>query len=407
MRCAIRTAFTVMVFAGLPAIQAQTPLSIEDAVSQALLNRPELRAASERLIASKHLQTQAKLLPNPRFYFQTEDLRASNFDFAKDSETYAYASELIETSGRRRARTGVAAQEVQRNRVNADRLTAQVATRVRHAYWSAQSAQLLLRLYTEDAGYYRQIIAYHEARFREGKLAEIDILRLKLEGERVRSAAAGMELTAGRALLNLADEIGSAALDWKLTESFEELEQPKPIPPNTDPVSRRPEGEEAHAAIEVARANVALQRSMGRPDVEVLAGYKANLGQNTAIAGMQFTLPLFDRNQGGIAAAQANTRAAEEDYAAVHRQLSSELKLAERDYAFQRDEYEKTFKPLHEQAIAISDITRSAYREGGVDLIRLLDAERLRVEAEVSWVNALESYHQSVVTLEYAEGVQP
>jgi|ERR1700730_8608210 outer membrane protein TolC len=78
MRCAIRTAFTVMVFAGLPAIQAQTPLSIEDAVSQALLNRPELRAASERLIASKHLQTQAKLRPNPRFYFQTEDLRASN-----------------------------------------------------------------------------------------------------------------------------------------------------------------------------------------------------------------------------------------------------------------------------------------------------------------------------------------
>ena len=173
MRCAIRTAFTVMVFAGLPAIQAQTPLSIEDAVSQALLNRPELRTASERLIASKHLQTQAKLLPNPRFYFQTEDLRASNFDFAKDSETYAYASELIETSGRRRARTSVAAQEVQRNRFNADRLTAQVATRVRHAYWSAQSAQLLLRLYTEDAGYYRQIIAYHEARFREGKLVRV------------------------------------------------------------------------------------------------------------------------------------------------------------------------------------------------------------------------------------------
>jgi len=42
-----------------------------------------------------------------------------------------------------------------------------------------------------------------------------------------------------------------------------------------------------------------------------------------------------------------------------------------------------------------------------MDLVRLLDAEHLRVDADMSWVNALENYHQSVVSLEYAEGVQP
>ena len=60
-----------------------------------------------------------------------------------------------------------------------------------------------------------------------------------------------------------------------------------------------------------------------------------------------------------------------------------------------------------DQAVEISNISRAAYNEGGLDLLRLLDAERVRIEAEVSWVQALESYHQSVVSLDYAEGVQP
>ena len=78
----------------------------------------------------------------------------------------------------------------------------------------------------------------------------------------------------------------------------------------------------------------------------------------------------------------------------------------EREYELDREQYLDTFKPLRDQAIQISDITRAAYNEGGLDLVRLLDAERVRIEAEVSWVGALESYHQSVVALEYAEGVQ-
>jgi cobalt-zinc-cadmium efflux system outer membrane protein len=46
-----------------------------------------------------------------------------------------------------------------------------------------------------------------------------------------------------------------------------------------------------------------------------------------------------------------------------------------------RDQYLKTFQPLRNRAIEISDISRAAYREGGLDLIRLLDAERLRVRS--------------------------
>jgi outer membrane protein TolC len=279
---------------------------------------------------------------------------------------------------------------------------------VHQTYWRALGAQFLARLYREDSSYFRQIITYHEARFHEGKLAEVDLLRVRLEGERVHAAEARAQLESERALLDLEREMASPdRTDWKLSEPFEALDAPAPAPPGADPVLVRVEGQAAHQAIAAARANLQLQKASGRPDLEALAGYKRNLGDDTGLVGLQWNLPIFDRNQGAVAAATAANRAAEEDYAAVRQQLAAQLSIAQREYDLDREQYSNTFKPLRDQAVQISDITRAAYNEGGLDLVRLLDAERVRIEAEVSWAEALESYHQSVVALDYAEGAQP
>jgi outer membrane protein TolC len=155
-----------------------------------------------------------------------------------------------------------------------------------------------------------------------------------------------------------------------------------------------------------ARANIELQRANRRQDVQGLFGYKRNRSDNAMVAGLQINLPVFDRNQGAIAASEADARAAEQSVAALRNQITSEVALAQREYQMRRDQYLQTFQPLRNRAVEISDISRAAYREGGLDLVRLLDAERLRVEAQISWANALLSYHESVAALEYAEGVE-
>jgi cobalt-zinc-cadmium efflux system outer membrane protein len=387
---------------------AQTPLSLNDAVNFALSHRPEIRASADRTSAAEHLREQAGLIPNPRLFLQSEDLRASHFNFWQDSETFAYAGETLETSGRRGGRIATANQDLERSRLEAEQVRLQIALRVRQAYWTAQAAQFLTKLYQQDDNYFHQIISYHEARFHEGRLAEVDLLRVRLEGERVHAGAAQAELRAERAILDLEREIASPdRTDWQLIEPFEVLEPPSPTPTGADPVLLRVEGKTAHQAIASARANLQLQKASGRPDLEALLGYKRNLGFDTGLVGLQLNLPIFDRNQGAVAAAAADTQAAQEDYAAMRQQLSSQLSIARREYDLQREEYLHTFKPLRDQAVEISDISRAAYKEGGLDLVRLLDAERVRVEAEVSWVEALEGYHQSVISLDHAEGVQP
>ncbi len=384
----------------------QTSLSAHEAVSYALSHRPELRAANDRVSGSEHLRSQAGLIPNPRFVFRKEDLRTQTSPFGENSQSYWEGEQLLETSGKRGARIAVAKQGMDQSRLQAELVRRQIELNVLDAYWKAKSAQSLAALYSQDADYFTQVIAYHEARFREGKIAEVDLLRVRLQAEQIQAASANARLDSEKALLTLAEEMNAAPdSSWALSENFEALEEPKPIPAGASPISLRTEERLAQQAVAQAEAQMRLEKANGRPDLLFTGGYKRDVGIDSPIAGIQFDLPIFNRNQGAVAAAHADEEAARESYQATHNRLAAELQLAQREYEMRRDQYLKTFKPLREQAIEISNISRAAYEAGGMDILRLLDAERAHVEAELSYVRALEGFHLSVAALNYAEGV--
>jgi outer membrane protein, heavy metal efflux system len=383
----------------------QTVLSIQDAVAYALSHRPELRAANDRVSASEHLRSQAGLIPNPRFLFRKEDF-TDHLNIGENSQTYWEGEQLLETSGKRGGRIAVAQQNTEQSRLQAQLERRQIILNVRESYWKAKAAQSLAALYAQDVDYFRQVMEYHEARFREGKIAEVNLLRVRLQGEQIRAAAANARLDSAKSLLMLAEEMNAAAnSSWVLSEDFETLEEPKAVPAGTDAVSLRVEDQLARQAIAGTEAQTKLAKSAGRPDLLFTGGYKRDVDIDSPVAGVQFDLPLFNRNQGAVAAAHAEEDAARESYQAARNRLAAELELANREYVMRREQYLQTFKPLREQAIEISDISRAAYQAGGLDLLRLLDAERARVDAELSYVRALEGFHISVAALNYAEGV--
>ena len=405
--CAAR--FSSAVVGGLliaQAASAQTSLTVKDAIALALARRPELRASFDKVEASGGLRRQAALRPNPRLILQSEDIRTSNFTFGQDAQSYVYASQVFEAPGKRSGRIAVADQVVERSKAQLDSARRDIVLNVRLAYWQAEAAQRVRDLYAENDDYFQQTVNYHQARFNEGKLAEVNLVRVRLERERLHAATENANLEAQRAMLRLARQLSSPTDEnWTLVDDFQILETPADLGQG-DLLTLRPEGRSALAALAEARAYVELQRANRRQDVQTLFGYKRNGPDNTMIAGLQINLPVSDRNQGAIAASEADARAAEENVAALRNQITSEIALARREYEMRRDQYLQTFQPLRNRAVEISDIARAAYREGGLDLVRLLDAERLRVEAQISWVNALANYHLSVAALEYAEGVE-
>ena len=385
---------------------AQTRLTLDEAVRIALERRPELKAAEARVSAAQGLKSQAGLLPNPRFIFQAENLRASNFDYGNDADSFAYFSQVIETSGRRGNRIAVGEANLGRRRLEQEQLRREIGFRVREAYWLALGVQFARELYEQNDRYFKQVVEYHEARLKEGKIAEVDVLRVRLQAEQIRAALENARLDVDKAQLLLAREMGViTAGPWQLTEHFDQLEELRTTKGSVP--STLVEARLAAQELAAARANLGLERAAGRPDLDAIFGYKRTAGLNTAVAGLQLNLPIFNRNQGASAAAQAETLAAQRTLEATNARLQSEATLARKEYEARLRQARDIFTPLHQQADQISDISRSAYREEGLDLLRLLDAERFRVEAQLAWLRALTDYHKSVVNLERAEGVEP
>jgi outer membrane protein TolC len=389
-----------------PLCYAQTALAATEAVNFALSHRPELRAANDRISGSEYLRKQAGLIPNPRFLFRKEDLRPQTSAFGDSSQTYWEGEQVVEISGKRGGRIAVANQSIEQRRLEVDLDRRQIALNVRESYWKAKAMQALAALYDENARYFRQVIDYHEARFKEGKLAEVDLLRVRLQGQQIQAAASNARLDSEKAILMLAQEMNAAPNPtWVLSDDLETLEEPRPMPPGSDASALRIEAQIAKQSIAQAKARTQLERANGRPDLLFTGGYKRDIDLDSPVAGVQFDIPLFNRNQGAVAASRADEEAASETYQATRNRLAAELILAQREYEMRREQYLQVFKPLRNQAVEISDISRAAYQAGGLDLLRLLDAERARVDAQLSYVRALEGFHLSVAALNYAEGM--
>ena len=125
------------------------------------------------------------------------------------------------------------------------------------------------------------------------------------------------------------------------------------------------------------------------------------------LGGVQVDLPFANRNQGNIGAAEAEVRVAEASLAAVEATVKAEVRAAQSEYELRRRQLLEILRTLREHASESSKIALAAYREGGLDLLRLIDSERVRLDVEALYGRTLAEYRQSIVNLETALGVAP
>ncbi|HXG35286.1 MAG TPA: TolC family protein [Bryobacteraceae bacterium] len=398
------------VWLGFPLLAAPQ-LSLRQAVSEALSAHPLLAAGMERARASEGQRLQAGLRPNPRLILQLENLRAwgtPGLAYGRDADSFVYLSQLFETGGKRERRLDAAELAVRRAGLELELLRRQIAARVKQAYWAAAGAQRQYEILLATEQTFRQVIEYHEHRVREGAMAEADLLRVRLEGERLAIAANAAALEAERARIQLFREMGRTQFEpVELTEPLEDPAAPALVADPVRALEARPEMQLARLAVEQARAGLRLAEAGARPDLDLLLGYKRTAGFNTLLGGVQWNLPVLNRNQGNIAAARAEVRAAESSLAATEALIRAEVRAAAADYELRRRQLLDSSRLLRAHAAESARIAQAAYREGGTDLLRLLDAERVRLDTEMLYSRTLTEYRQSIAALEAAMGVEP
>jgi cobalt-zinc-cadmium efflux system outer membrane protein len=396
-------------------LAAQFParLTVEEAVRRAEANHAALAAARARVDIADGLLRQAGVHPNPVLAVLTENWRfygTPDFAPADDLDITAALRQTFETGGKRDRRVAVARQDGTVASLERDAVAWELRQAVRRAFLRALLAGKLHELQAEQSAFFQQVIDYHQARVAEGVMAEADLVRVRLEGELLAAARDGAKLEADQARVELLRTMGETRFDTEF-----QLEDPGAGEPRLPPeettllalaVEHRLEIRLARAAATKAAAQLELEQALAKPDWELEAGYKRTGGFNTLVAGVSVPLPFFNRNLGGIAAAGAATRHADAQLRLAEAQVRADVAQAVDNLRRRHAILQRMHQGMLDWAEQSWNIALSAYREGGLDLLRLLEAHRTRNEVLNRHTQAEMEYRLGWVDLETAVGTE-
>ncbi len=393
----------------------QSDLSLRSALDQARKQNPQLAMARAKVSEAEGMRQQAGLIPNPSLYATSENTPLGGsqpFNFANDTDDYVYLIQKIELGGKRSRRVALASENIGQMSIQSEVAMNQLLARVATAYWMAAGSAALDQLYKREVNTLDDIVAYDAGRVQKGATPEAELIRIQLESDRLKAQARLAAEQARRSLITLYREMGATAFPDSVVfaDRIDDLTEIQP--PDLQTVLRdRPEMRAAREGVKQAEANFDLQHANAVPDPQLMAGYKRFsgskpfTGQNTLFFGFQVPLPIFDRNQGQIAAAQAKVMGAKDAVTDQEIAIRAEVESALSDYESRRQALLKVLPRMAKRAAMSEQIAAGAYRLGGADLLRFLDATRLDIETQVLLVQTFIDYHVSVVNVELVTGM--
>jgi cobalt-zinc-cadmium efflux system outer membrane protein len=399
-----------------------TGLDLDRAVAQALEQEPSLRAARSEVDIARGMRVQAGLGPNPTVSFSQQQ-EPAGMDHQTRVEIM-WPLDLFRRSGR----IGAADREIEAaSHAVADRERL-LAADVRMAYGEVAAAVRELTVLDDLFATTSRQHALVGARVDEGATPplERDVLRVelqRLEAERLLQTG-----VVERAMIELKRLIGMPAeAPVKIRDTLEQLVQMDAVAPT--PVARaeivqtRPDIEAAASRVRVADAQIERARRDGRADVNLFGMYmrmdagfpQRAFGSSGAlepirglfhyvVAGAAVTIPLRDRNQGAVSAAESRRAQASAELDAARLTAQAEIAAAR-----VRDEharqavaiYTSESRSLARQNLNVVDQT---YELGRATVFDVLAERRRYLEVERAFTSSLREAYEARQALRQALG---
>lgn len=377
-------------------------LTFGKAINHAVAYSPSVKAAYAEIEAKHGDAFQASRRLNPELAFGVEDLPNWGGIAAEDSSESLQLSQTLELGGKRMARLAAANLEASIAGWDYEVARLQAATDAAQLFVEVIAAQERIAILRDFVSVSQKTQNAVDARVKGGRASPIELDRAKVSVATARAALAAEEarLKATREQLaalwgahatfsKAAGRLGANRSAPSLQEVKAFLEANPALARWGDTIGHR------YAVLEV-------ERSKAIPNVTIGAGMRRfeTDGSSGMIAGVSLPLPLFDRNEGAIAAAQHRIAKAEFDAQAARSQLTNTLigllgALAAADA--QARTIESQVLPSAQSAFTR---TQTGYEEGKFDLLNVLDTQRTLFEARRELVNARADYEKARVQVE-------
>ncbi len=352
----------------------------------------------------------ARLRPRPGLAVSAENLRLSGETPANRLHEYGISvAQPIELGNRKALRMEVAERTVSVSEARLTEVLRRQLFDLRRTYYESVLARVLLDIEQENRDNFEGLVKFNTIRFEEGYIAEGDLLKVRLERTKFDFAVANAELALRKNKIRLLELIGERDFERAVKV---EINNRLPVPTvdlslaqlKESALINRPEIKVAEAELALVQSTIKLERSRAKGEVTPYLGYKRVGVDNTVLAGVTVPLPLGNRNQSGIARAEAEQKVSETNLSLVRHRTLAEVEAAYRAYETAREQVRAYEAGLLQQADESREIQLGAYQEGAAELITLIEAQKTRTEVRASYYRAIFDYYTSIFQLELTTG---
>lgn len=350
-----------------PPCSAQVPVSLADAIREAVANGPAAGLARTDSMLASAAMAGARSFANPTFVTTyTKDAPQYHAEFEQPLD-------ILGSRGARARAAGLSAYAAYRRLA----LDYAVVTRdVTVAYAGALGAGRRHRLSVRAAADADELVRIAQARRDAGDASDLDVGLASLTAGDLHNRALADSVTALDATLRLQLLLGrpGTALVLTLSDSLETLE------PDVRQGGRALTVAVADWESRASEATLAFERRdrIGTPSLT--AGVETHEGDGSPsralpILGLSIPLPFWNRNPGGVGAARAGVVRATIALEAARRESEAAIARAARD----RDAAAARLamdRQLLDQAERLAALATTAYREGAWPLSSVIEAQR-------------------------------
>jgi cobalt-zinc-cadmium efflux system outer membrane protein len=382
--------------------------SLEDAQRLAVESNPTLRQAEAEIRASKARQQQSGLYPNPTIGYVGDEIRGGSVGGGKQGFV---VQQTIVTGGKLANSRAVLSKETQIAAIEAEEQKIRVETAVKLAFLRVLAAQELLDAHRDLAKIELDRARTQEQLGNSGQADESEILQAEIDARKQQLLARMQENALLEEWRSLAAVIGQPELP--LTVVSGELERGWPEFDEAQLIGQlareSPASRIAGVAAERADADIFRVKRAAIPDLQLRGGLEYNndtLGTGPyakgweGIAGVEIELPIFNRNQGNIGAAQADadrSRLERQRVALTLRQRATSVLDEYASAKLTAVEYREELLPRATKAYTLMN---EKYGRMLASYPRVIDSQQRLYELHLEYIAALETVWTTGIALQ-------
>ena len=386
-------------------------LNLNDALAIFLKQNLDILIAKYGIESSKGQEITARLFPNPVASFGTLSSFTQGRNLGNSGYLMTQVQQLFELAGKRGYRIESAGFGTQSAEASFEDAIRQLGFTVKDTYYRVQLAQRRLALAEENRDRFARILDINTIRFKKGYIAEVDLIRIRLQMVDFQSQVIQsiQEAESARAELRQLLRVSpQTALELTTDLEYRRLD-PDIAKLRLVALDVRPDIRSKRFSYSQREADLRLAKAYRIPDVTVGAGYSIQgpIGPDNPqqwAFNLGVPLPLFNRNQGGIRQAEVAVQTAEADLSKSLNVVENEVDVAYRNLLQSRRLVEAYVAGVLDDARATFSIVERAYERGGATILDLLDAARTSRTIQQNYIEALFNYQRNVLQLESAVG---